>query len=204
MGKKSVFCYQCETDGKIPIYFRNENRVFRVAFYVCSNCIHFSGFINWTTHRHMPYFNEMRSVIRMRLVKNVHKKKKVFLIKKDQYVSCIKCEKYGFSKLYFRDREENSYHYVGYVCKNCRVGYFVNTAYLKFRTYDPKGYYNKDGSLPNFFDIPFNEYMGQFPTTTGEDEEMPKEEYETIRIKKKDIPKLEKSKINFEYGINST
>ena len=187
MVKKSLFCYQCETDGKIPIYFRHENRVFRVAFYVCSNCMNFSGFIDTfkrKTDRIMPYFNDMWGMIIMRLVKKTTNKRNVFLIKKDN-AFCIKCKKYDYSKLYIRNRTRSTYGFVGYVCKNCRTAFFVNTPNLTFRVLHP---YNKN-----------DESMGGFGVASTEDEEKPIE-YETIRIKKKDLPKLERSKINFEYS----
>ena len=179
MVKKSLFCYQCETDGKIPIYFRNENRVFRVAFYVCSNCMHFSGFIEtWKkkTDRIMPYFNDMNGLIMMRLVKKTNKKR-VFLIKKDN-AFCIKCKKYDYSKLYVRNREGNTFDFIGYVCKNCRTAFFVNTSNLEFRIIHAQNKYD--------------ESMGSFGVSSAEDEEKPIE-YETIIIKKTDLPKLEKS-----------
>ncbi|MEX2312553.1 MAG: hypothetical protein WD650_00990, partial [Nitrosopumilaceae archaeon] len=87
----------------------------------------------------------------------------------------------------------------GYVCKNCTVAYFVKTPNLEFRTYDPKGYYNDDGSLPNFHGIPFNEYMGHFATAIGEDEEKPPLEEVIIRVRKQDIHKLKQHKIKFKY-----
>jgi len=198
LSNKSSICYQCGRNGKIPIYYRNENRVFRVAFYVCDYCMHFSGFINWTNHRSMPYFNDMEGMIRMRLVKYPKEKKKIFLMKKDPYSNCIKCKKYDYSKLYIRDRKEDTCNYLGYVCKNCKIGYFVNTPNLKFKTYSPQGYYKNDGSLPSFHGIPFNEYMGQFATSLGEDEEKPIEDQVIISIKKKDLDKLKKSKIQFK------
>ena len=187
MVKKSVFCYNCETDSKIPIYFRNENRVFRVAFYVCSNCMHFSGFIGtWKkkTDRIMPYYNNMKGLIKMRLVKKAINKKRTFLIKKDN-AFCIKCKKYDYSKLYVRNRAKKTYHFIGYICKNCRTAFFVNTSNLEFRIMYAQNKYD--------------ESMGSFGVNLAEDQEKPTE-YETIRIKKKDLPKLEKLKINFEYS----
>lgn len=186
MAKKSLFCYQCEEDGKTPIYFRHENRAFRVAFYVCSNCMHFSGFIEtWKkkTDRIMPYFNDMRGLIMMRLEKATNRKR-VLLIKKNN-AFCIKCKKYDYSKLYIRNKTEKKFHFIGYICKNCRTAFFVNTSDLKFSGGRPL---NKN-----------EESMGSFGVSSAEDEEKPIE-YETIRIKKEDLPKLERFKINFEYG----
>ncbi len=170
--------------------------------------MHFSGFINWKTHRSMPYFNNMNGLIKMRYVRNLKddkhdiltRRNKILLMQKDPYRPCIKCKKYDCSKLFIRNRKKNSFELTGYVCKNCTVAYFVKTPNLEFRTYDPKGYYNNDGSLPNFHGIPFNEYMGQFATTIGEDEEKPPLEEVTIRISKQDILKLKKYKIRFKLG----
>lgn len=207
MSNKSTFCYQCENFGKVPIYYRDENRVHKVAFYVCSNCMHFSGFINWTTNRSMPYYNQMSGLIRMRLVKKyfdkpsdqLTRKQKVLLMQNDPYLPCIKCKKYDFKKLHLRNRKKNTYEFIGYVCKNCKVGYLVNSKNLKFRTLSPQGYWKYDGSLPNFHGIPFIEYLGQFATAIGEDEEKPIEE-EYIIVKKTDISKLKKAKISFKYN----
>jgi len=114
MSKKSTLCYQCEYNGKIPISYRDDNRIYRVAFYVCSNCMHFSGFCNWTSHRFMPYFNKIGSFIQIRLVKNfknkpsdkISRNKRVRLMQKDPYLPCIKCKKFDFSKLYLRNRKK--------------------------------------------------------------------------------------------------
>jgi len=187
MAKKSLFCYQCEEDGKIPIYFRHESRVFRVAFYVCSNCMHFSGFIEtWKkkTDRIMPYFNDMRGLIMMRLEKETNKKR-VLLIKKNN-TFCIKCKKYDYSKLYVRNRIEKKFRFIGYICKNCRTAFFVNTSDLKFSKGRPL---NKN-----------EESMGSFGVSSAEDEEKPIE-YETIRIKKTDLAKLENLRIEIEYNV---
>jgi len=61
-----------------------------------------------------------------------------------------------------------------------------------------RGIFFNDGSLPSFHGIPFNEYMGQFATSLGEDEEKPIDDKITISIKEKDLAKLKKSKIKFE------
>lgn len=200
MPNKSSLCYQCRENGKIPISYRDENRIFLVAFYVCSECMHFSGFIEtWKrkSRRIMPYFNEMEGLIRMRYVKDRTLSGKIRLMNTDPYSLCIKCKKDEIFKLFARYRDENTYEFIGYICKNCRVGYFIKNQRIKFRTLNPKGYYNKNGSLPKFFGISFNEYMGQFPTQIAEDEEKPIEEQATIMIRKKDLAKLKKSKIKF-------
>lgn len=205
MSKRSVLCYHCEKNGKIPIYHR-EKRVFRVAFYVCKYCMNFSGFINWTSRRSMPYYNDMMGLMRMRLIKKrkdkpgdrYSRRKRIELMQKNTFARCIKCKKLEYSKLYLRNRNLDLFDYVGYLCKNCRVGYFIQTPNLEFHTVDPTGYYKKDGTLPKFWGIPFDENMGQFVVSLGEDQEKPLEPEITIRIKEKDIPRLKKSKINFE------
>lgn len=200
MPNKSSLCYQCRKNGKIPISYRDENRVFLVAFYVCSECMHFSGFIDtWKrkSRRIMPFFDDMNSLIRMRYVKNRTLSRKIHFMRKDPYSNCFKSKKHEIFKLFARNRNEKTYEFIGYVCKNCRVGYFVKNKSIEFRTLNPKGYYNNDGSLPNFYSIPFNEYMGFFATQIAEDEEKPIDEQVTITIKKKDLAKLKKSKIKF-------
>ena len=203
MAKKSMICYNepCGKKGKIPIYYRDEKRVFKVAFYICKYCMNFSGFGNWTTHRFMPYFNDMMGLITMRFVRNFKDKEndkltrrnRVLLMQKDPYIPCIKCKKYDYSKLFIRNRDRNSFDFVGYVCKNCRVAYFVKTPNLEFRNMELKGPYNEDV-------IPSNEFMGQFATAIGEDEEKPPLEEVSIIIKKTDIQKLKRSEIKFKYA----
>ena len=207
---KSTKCMSCGINGKIPIYYRDESRSYKVAFYVCKHCMQFSGFINWQKGRSMPFFNDMKGMIIMRLDKNINeydadvdtRKQKILEIKKDPSKRCMKCKKFDYSKLYFRKRDKNTYSFTGYVCKNCRVTYFVNTSFFKFKTRDPKGYHNQDGSLPKFHDIPFEEYIGQFATVTGEDEEISKFKDITLRVNIDDVSKLEKvirmSKIKIE------
>ena len=191
MAKKSMICYQCGKNGKVPIYFRDENRAFKVAFYACKYCMNFSGFIETYTRktkRIMPYFDDMRGLIKMRLCKNNKDKEsdlqshknKVLKIQKDPNAYCFKCKKFDYSKLYVRNRVKKTFDYVGYVCKWCRMGFFVNVTDLKLKPYDDS-----------------REYMGSFATQLPEDEERPIEEQLTITIKKKDLGKLKKSKIKF-------
>ncbi len=188
MAMKSMICYQCGKNGKVPIYFRDENRAFKVAFYVCKYCMNPSGFINWTTKRAMPYFNDMKGMIKIRLCKNIKDKEsdllshknKVLRLQKVPNAFCFRCNGYDYSKLYLRNRIENSFDFVGYVCKWCKMAFFVNVTDLRFKA--------RENSV---------EYMGSFATQMGEDEEKPIEEQVTITIKKKDLDKLKKAKIKF-------
>jgi len=204
MVKKSMFCYRCDGFGKIPIYHR-ENRVHKVAFYLCSECMDFSGFIDtWLKkdHRTIPYFNDMKGKIRMRNVKNKFLLEKIRMMRINPFSSCIKCKKNEIAKLFVRIRKKKTFEFVGYICKKCRIGYLIKNSVVKLRSRDPTGYYNSDGSLPSFDGVPFNEDMGFFSTTIAEDDEKPIEDQVTISIEKKNLPKLkkvlEKSKISFE------
>jgi len=189
MVKKSMICYQCDKNGKIPIYFRDENRAFKVAFYVCNYCMNFSGFINWTTNRAMPYFNDMRGLMKMKLCKSIKTRKsdldshkaKVLQMKKDPNLSCFKCKKYDYSKLYIRNRRENTFDFVGYVCKWCRVCYLVNNSDLKFKA--------RENSV---------EYMGSFATQMGEDEEKPLKN--RVTLPPLTVTKAQAKKIIEKYG----
>jgi len=199
---KSIKCHQpsCGEYGKVPIYFRDsESRSFKVAFYVCTFCMNFSGFINWKTLRSMPYFNDMQGLINVRLVKNNKEnendvntvKEKVFAIRKQFSGKCFKCKTEEISKVYLRyDRKKP--RYIGYICKKCRTVYLLNTNILRLKTRDPTGYYNEDGSLPIFHKIPFDEYMGNFATQIGEDEEEPKFKDLYLRVGVEDAKKIEK------------
>ena len=147
---KSNLCYVCEKKGKTPIYFRDDQNVHKVAFYVCKYCMHFSGFINsWTTlpHRTMPYFNDMKGLVKMKL----EPKLRFSSMKKTQYNYCIKCKKEDYVRLFIRNRDKNSYVFTGYVCKYCKTCFFTNTRSFKF------------GTAPKSF--------GSFPVAIPEDDE---------------------------------
>jgi len=166
----------CENYGKVPIYYRNKQNVHKVAFYVCEYCMHFSGFINWKTRRTMPYYNDMKGLVKMRLENNEW----ISLMEKTHYHTCFKCDKDDYYKLLIRKRNENSYGFVGYVCKNCRTCFFKDTPNFKFRTLDDAVH-----------------SMGSYGVSFGEDEEKPIIKEVEIRVKKSDIAKLRKNKILF-------
>ena len=175
---KSVLCYTCEKKGKVSIYYRDEQNVHKVAFYVCKYCMYFSGFIDtWKRkpRRIMPYYDDIAPLIKMLL------KKKIMItsMKKTQYNVCIRCKKDDYTRLFIRNRDKNSYVFTGYVCKNCKTCFFINTRSLKFGT-APKS-------------------LGWFPVAVAEDEEKPIED-ENIIVKKTDIPELKKAKISFRYN----
>lgn len=176
---KSALCYICEKKGKVSIYYRDKQNVHKVAFYVCKYCMHFSGFINWHTHRTMPYYDDMKGLVKMRL----ENKLRISSMKKTQYNTCIKCKKDDYTRLFIRKRDENSYEFVGYVCKNCRTCFFINTTSFKFRTLE---YSSK--------------LLGSFGVSFGEDEEKPEIIEIEIKVKKTDIAKLKKAKISFKYA----
>ncbi len=199
---KSIKCHQpdCGRNGKVPIYFRDsKTRSFKVAFYVCKFCMNFSGFINWTTLRSMPYFNDMPGLVPVRVVMNCKDnendvstiKDKVFALQKQFSGKCFKCKLNEISKLYLRN-DRSKLKYIGYVCKKCQIIYLLNTTDLRFTTYDPIGYRNEDGSLPSFHDIPFEEYVGHFGKQIGEDEEEPKFEDFSFRVSLEDAKMVEK------------
>ena len=173
---KSTLCYMCENYGKVPIYYRDTQNVHKVAFYVCNYCLNFSGFINWKTHKKMPYYNDMNSLVKMKLVNNDW----ISLMKKTHKQKCFKCKQNDIYKLLIRKRDENSYEFVGYVCKNCRTCFFINTVSFNFGTLEHS-----------------SKSLGSFPVTFGEDEEKPIIKEVEIRVKKTDIAKLRKNKIPF-------
>ena len=176
---KSALCYICEGKGKEAICYRDKQIVHKVAFYVCKYCVNFSGFINWKTHKKMPYFKDMNGLVKMKLVNN----DLISLMKKTHRPDCFKCKQDDIYKLLIRKRDENSYEFVGYVCKNCRTCFFINTASFKF------------GTL-----IHSTKSLGLFDVTFGEDEEKPIIKEIEIKVKKSDIAKLRKNKISFKYA----
>ena len=176
---KSTLCYRCEKKGKVAISYRDKQNVHKVAFYVCKYCMHFSGFINWKTDRKMPYYNDMNGLVKMRLENNLS----ILLMKNTHYHICFKCDTDDIYKLLIRKRDENSYEFVGYVCKNCRTCFFINTASFNF------------GPLTHS-----TKSLGLFDVTFGEDEEKPIIKEIEIKVKKSDIAKLRKNKITFNYA----
>ena len=176
---KSTLCYRCEKKGKVAISYRNKQDVHKVAFYVCEYCLNFSGFINWKTHKKMPYYKDMEGLVKMKLVNNDW----ISLMQRTHNHTCFKCDKDDIYKLRIRKRDENSYEFVGYICKNCRTCFFINTASFDFGTLERS-----------------SKSLGWVPVTFGEDEEKPIIKEIEIKIKKSDIAKLKKAKIQFNYA----
>ena len=213
MVNKSSKCTRtyCQMNTIKPIYYRDDDRNFRVAFYVCTNCMDFSGFINAETGRKMPYVYKMQGFVDVRLVKNIKdnkedlesRKNKVLAIQKDYSLPCFVCERYQYSRLYFRERsvkeKYTSFHYVGYICKWCKTAYFVNRSWLKLRTSFPKGIKK---TAKTYHGIPINEYVGTYATTT----ESVKEKYTSLamKIRTNHLSKLrraiKKQKIDVKYS----
>ncbi len=168
----------CEKKGKVSISYRDEQNVHKVAFYICKYCKYPSGFIDTLkrkSRRIMPYYDDIAPLIKIRLVK----KTRISLMKKTQYNPCFRCKKDDYERLFVRNRDENSYVFTGYVCKNCKTCFFINTTNLSL------------GIPPKL--------IGSFPVTIPEDEENPIEE-EYIIVKKTDISELKKTKIPFRYN----
>ena len=171
----------CENYGKVPIYYRDTQNIHKVAFYVCNYCLNFSGFITWKPRRSrsMPYYQDMKGLVKMKLVNNDW----ISLMKKTHNQTCFKCEQDDIYKLRIRKRDENSYEFVGYICKNCRTCFFINTASFNFGTLERS-----------------SRSLGLFDVTFGEDEEKPIIKEIEIKVKKSDIAKLRKAKIQFNYA----
>jgi len=121
----------------------------------------------------------MGSLVKMRLENNL----KLLFMKKTHRPDCFKCKQDDIYKLSIRKRNENSYEFVGYICKNCRTCFFINTASFKF------------GTL-----VHSTKSLGSFTVTFGEDEEKPIIKEIEIKVKKSDIAKLRKNKIPFNYA----
>jgi hypothetical protein len=158
--------------------------------------MNFFEFIDWDTpHRRMPFYNDMLGMVSVRLAKDlkdhpediITRRQKILLMQKDDSKPCIKCNGSEIAKIYRRDRPK--FFYVGYICKNCRIIYLVNRKNFRLKTYSPQGCSEPDGTLPAFRDIPFAEYMGQWPTAAGKPK---KPEYEelSLRLPKKQIDQI--------------
>ena len=132
MSNRISYCKFCEKKDVKSIYYRHENRSFRVAFSICENCGIFFNFNDWKHQgRIMPYFNDMMGLLRGRFVIG-EKRDKVFFMRKDPNAQCFKGKNHEYSKLYVKDNSQTP-HFVGYLCKDCRVAYFVKTKFLKLK-----------------------------------------------------------------------
>ena len=132
MSNRISYCRDCKEKAIKSIYFRHKNRSFRVAFSICENCGLFFNFNDWKNRgRIMPYFNDMYGLLRGRLVKGENRSK-VFFMRKDSNAQCIEGKNHECSKLYVKDDLQKT-HFVGYLCKDCRVAYFVKTEHLKLK-----------------------------------------------------------------------
>lgn len=172
MVNRISYCKNCEKKSIKSIYYRHENRSFRVAFSTCESCGHFFNFIDWKTKgRIMPYFNDMMGLLWCRLVKE-RKREWVNEMKKDSNIPCLEGKNHEFTKLFVKN-ESQTPKYIGYLCKECRTAYFVKTKFLKFHPYDENG------------------TLGGFGVSSGYEVEQDRIEKKLV-LTKKDAKKLEK------------
>lgn len=172
---KSSICYNLECGEKslTPIYHRPD-RSYKVAFYVCLSCSQFFEFIDWSTKRKMPYYNDMLGTVTIRLVKSLKdkdtdfltRKNKVLRMQKENPIYCIQCSNSNNSKLYLR--RKSKYPFIGYICKDCRTIYLVNRGDFKIKTLDPNRYLNGNYNYSQF--IFAQEIVGQFAVAIGKPE----------------------------------
>lgn len=172
MSNRISYCRSCKEKAVKSIYYRHENRSFRVAFSICENCGMFFNFNDWKHQgRIMPYFNDMKGLLRGRFVKA--KRGKVFFMKKDPNAQCIEGKSHEYSKLHVKD-ESQTPHFVGYLCKECRIAYFVKTKFLKLKP-------DQRGSL------------GSHAIAGDYEESEPEIIEKRYRLTKKDAKKLDKA-----------
>mgnify|MGYP001566719357 CR=1 FL=1 len=118
----------------------------------------------------MPFFNDMWGLLQTKLVKG-KESEYVFNMKKDTSLRCIKGQSHEYTKLYLRG-EKRKYHYIGYLCKECRKAYFVITKYLRLKTDHP------------------NNSLGSYGVGGDGFEEKP--EYKTLQVNTKQYAKAVK------------
>jgi len=204
MTNRSSKCHKCQQDAVKAVYFRDKNRVPKVAFYVCESCMDFSGFINWEKRRKVPYYDHFKGLIKVRLVKNLKDNPSDFLTRRNKVIEigiersrpCFVCKKYDYTKLYVRKKTTRKF--VGYICKWCKTAYFIETPLLRLTTFIPIGYEKRK----KIRGIPFNEYVG----IHSADPEIVKEKYTDLHmhIQTSHLSKLrkimKKHKINVLYS----
>jgi len=99
----------------------------------------------------MPYFNNIQN---LKVISVIEKEDKNRLneIKKNRYLPCIKCRKNEYARLYC-EIITDKFFYVGYLCKNCKTAFFLNTRQFSLKRR------NEDDFIP--------EYVGSFATQLG-------------------------------------
>jgi len=180
MVNKTSVCRFCHKPTLESIYFREETvkgRPFHLAFRLCPTCPQFYDFIDWKTHRSMPYYNDI-SNLHIRLVKERDFKDKIFLMQKGHENICSKCGIRENKKLYLRS-DRAFFDYVGYLCKKCETVYLVQRQNFRLKTREKNpGDMLDDGTYPKYHDIPFEEFVGSWATRSG----IPEPESENVEI----------------------
>ena len=173
MSNRISYCKFCEKKAVKSIYYRHENRSFRVAFSICERCGMFFNFHDWDhKERIMPYYNDMKGLLRGCFEKG-EKRGKIFFMKKNPNGHCIKGKNHEYTKLHVKDDSQTP-HFVGYLCKECRVAYFVKTKFLVLKP-------NEHGSL------------GSYAVAGDYKESEPEIIEKHYRLTKKDAKKLDKA-----------
>ena len=207
MVNKSSKCNNivCQKDSVIPVCFRNDNRSFLVAFYLCKECNELTGFLKADGHMRLPLLSELRGgMLIVRLVKETAKdfkinsnRKKILQMMKNKE-PCIECGKKKLERLYVRNRPK--YQFIGYVCRKCKVIYLINFKSFRLRNYDNVLY--KEFCKPRNPEIPKKEFLG---IHTIYNSDLKKEtENISITIRRKDIPRLRKILEKHKIKISSS
>jgi len=127
----------------------------------------------------MPYFNDMKGLLRGRFVKG-EKRDKVFFMRKEPSAQCIEGKNHEYSKLYVKDDIQTP-HFVGYLCKECRVAYFVKTKFLKLKP-DQRGSLGGYG-VAGDFDEPESELIEMRYYVTKKDAKILEKIIKRLKIK---------------------
>jgi hypothetical protein len=207
MANKSSKCSNtfCQQNSVVPIYFRGEDRVFRVAFYLCKNCNECTDFFSDGKFR-IPFLSKLRKeTLILRLVKEKRNevdkntnRKKIFEIKKNKN-PCFECGKIKYERIFLRDRSD--YTFVGYVCKTCQVIYTISLQDFRLRKAEVLSY--EDFCIPTNPEIPEEEYLGRKDVYLNKRAKKETEEI-TITIKIKDISRLRKLIKKHKIAISSS
>jgi len=208
MVNKSSKCSNifCQKNSLVPIYFRGEDRSFRVAFYLCKNCNECTDFFADDEFR-ISFLSKLhKETLILRLVKEKRNeitidsnRKKILEIRKIKK-PCFECGKIKYERIFVRNR--TIYTFVGYVCRTCQVIYTINFHDFRLRKAEVLPY--EDFCITTNPEIPEEEYLGRKDVYLNKRTKKETEDI-SMTIKIKDIPRLRKllKKHNIEISSSS-
>ena len=149
MVNRSQQCEFCYDETVYPVKYRakNANRSWTLAFLACSHCYSFYDFLR-TNHKAMPYYNDMSAFTTIKPIKTQERLR----LKEIHYKNypCIGEEskgklkdqnepkKHEYTKMWL-EVERDKTEYFGYLCKDCKTFYAINSKFVNLPIRKEKG-----------------------------------------------------------------